>query len=54
MRLLESIQKHIRPGGMLILVANIHLPYEKWLSERFKKVTNLAANENFKVIMAIN
>ena len=54
MRLLDSIHQHINPGGMLILVANIHLPYEKWLKARFKKVTTLAANENFKVIMAIN
>lgn len=54
MRLLDSIHQHIKPGGMLILVANIHLPYEKWLSARFKKVTQLIANENFKVIMAIN
>lgn len=54
MRLLDSIHEHINSGGMLILVANIHLPYEKWLTARFKKVTTLTANENFKVIMAIN
>lgn len=54
MRLLASVHQHIKPGGRLILVANIHLPYEKWLSVRFKKVTRLIANETFKVIMAIN
>ena len=53
MRLLESVHEHIRPGGRLILVANIHLPYENWLSTRFRKLKELAANDNYKVIMAI-
>lgn len=52
MRLLEQVQEHIRPGGRLILVANVHLPYEKWLSKRFKRLIELAADDNFKVIMA--
>lgn len=52
MRLLESVQTHIRPGGHLIMVANVHLPYEAWILKRFKRYSELAANENFKVIMA--
>jgi 16S rRNA G1207 methylase RsmC len=52
MRLLESVHEHIRPGGRLILVANIHLPYENWLSKRFKWLSELAANDNYKVIVA--
>lgn len=52
LRLLESVHEHIRPGGKLILVANIHLPYEGWLSARFKRYCELAANNNFKVIAA--
>jgi len=52
MRLLESVHEHIRPGGRLILVANIHLPYEKWLSIRFRKLDEMAANDNYKVIVA--
>lgn len=51
-RLLESVHEHIRPGGRLLLVANIHLPYEKWLSTRFKSLGELAANDNYKVIVA--
>jgi 16S rRNA (guanine1207-N2)-methyltransferase len=51
-RLLESVHNHIRPGGMLILVANVHLPYEKWLSQSFKRCVELAANDSFKVILA--
>lgn len=52
LRLLESVHEHIRPGGKLILVANIHLPYENWLSARFKRFSELAANANYKVIVA--
>lgn len=51
-RLLESIQEHIRPGGKLVLVANVHLPYENWLRSCFKRVGELAANQNYKVIEA--
>ena len=51
-RLLESVHDHIRPGGMLILVANVHLPYEKWLSQHFGRCIGLATNDNYKVILA--
>jgi 16S rRNA (guanine1207-N2)-methyltransferase len=52
MRLMESAPRHIRAGGRLILVANLHLPYENWLSSRFRSCSQLASNENFKVIVA--
>lgn len=52
MRLLETVHENLRPAGRLIMVANIHLPYEKWLSRHFKKTVELAKNENYKVIMA--
>ena len=52
MRLLESVHDHIRPGGKLVMVANVHLPYEKWLSKRFKRFGEISANENYKVIEA--
>ena len=52
-RLLESVHDHIRPGGMLVLVANVHLPYENWLLQKFRQCTELIANTNFKVISAI-
>lgn len=51
-RLLESVHHHIRPGGKLILVANVHLPYENWLKTHFKRFAELAANQNYKVIVA--
>ena len=52
MHLLESVFDHIKPAGMLIMVANIHLPYEKWLSSRSRHCTVLASNDNYKVILA--
>ena len=51
-RLLESVHDHIRPGGMLVLVANVHLPYENWLSQKFRRCTELIADTNYKVISA--
>jgi 16S rRNA (guanine1207-N2)-methyltransferase len=51
-RLLESIHDHIRPGGSLIMVANRHLPYEKWLSQTFRYSSKRAANDSYKVILA--
>ena len=52
-RLLESVHDHLNPGGMLLMVANVHLPYENWLRRGFSKCSELAANANFKVIMAL-
>jgi 16S rRNA (guanine1207-N2)-methyltransferase len=53
LRLLDSVFDHIKPGGMLILVANIHLPYENWLSQKFGQFSELIANANYKIIAAI-
>lgn len=52
MRLLASLHEHLRPGGRLIMVANIHLPYENWLTQQFRRCRQLASNERFKVIGA--
>lgn len=52
MRLLDSVHEHLRPGGRLIMVANIHLPYERWLGQRFSRCRQLASDTHFKVIGA--
>ncbi len=52
MRLLESVHEFINPGGMLIMVANVHLPYERWLEQKFRRYNELAANDHYKVIVA--
>jgi 16S rRNA (guanine1207-N2)-methyltransferase len=51
-RLLASVQNHISPGGQLIMVANRHLPYEKWLLDQFRYCEELLSNSQFKVIAA--
>ena len=39
----------LKPGGVLRMVANVALPYETILAERFAKVTQLARAEGYKV-----
>jgi 16S rRNA (guanine1207-N2)-methyltransferase len=51
-RLLEGVHEYIRPGGALILVANVHLPYEKWLKKTFKRCTQKTSDNHYKVILA--
>ena len=51
--LLADVHQHLMPGGMLIIVANRHLPYENWLSQKFRHCKLLTENAQFKVITAI-
>ncbi len=53
-RLLKHIRDHIKTDGNLIVVANRHLPYEKWLSHNFKHTTEIAKTSKFKIIVAKN
>lgn len=43
----------LRPNGVLLLVANRHLPYESLLAQRFRHTTCLLEAEGFKVLKAI-
>lgn len=51
-RLLSSAHQHLNTGGTLIIVANIHLPYENLLSRTFRHQRQLLANDRYKVIAA--
>jgi len=42
----------LKPQGMLWMVANRHLPYEKTLMAHFSKVVDLGGNARFKVLRA--
>ena len=42
----------LKPGGLLYMVANVHLPYEEVLSAHFRKVENLKETQGFKVLKA--
>lgn len=50
--LLDSVHKHIKPKGMFMIVANVHLPYEKWLLQKFKRTSQILTNSGYKVILA--
>ena len=52
LKLLEPVCDFLTPHGTLIIVANIHLPYEKWLSRAFRHQEQLIANERYKIILA--
>ncbi len=43
----------LSPGGLLLLVANRHLPYETLLQDRFDRVHVLAQQAGFKVLEAV-
>jgi 16S rRNA (guanine1207-N2)-methyltransferase len=52
MRLLQSVHQHLKPGGVFVMVANVHLPYEAWLSQRFSFTHELIANRSYKVLLS--
>jgi 16S rRNA (guanine1207-N2)-methyltransferase len=41
------------PGGVLRMVANVALPYEALLADRFSRVTQLARGDGYKVLEAV-
>lgn len=51
-RLLAGVHEHLRPGGRLLLVANVHLPYENWLRQRFSAYRVISADDSYKVLSA--
>ena len=48
----NEARRHLNPNGNIMLVANRHLPYANWLETTFDKVSVVAANRMFKVILA--
>ena len=51
-KLLADVNIHLNAGGMMIMVANRHLPYETWLAKSFSSFIGLKNNAQFKVIAA--
>jgi 16S rRNA (guanine1207-N2)-methyltransferase len=43
----------LRPGGVLWMVANVHLPYEKQLAQSFARVEKIAEAQGFKIYRAV-
>lgn len=50
---IESAAAHLKPGGMLVLVANVHLPYEALLPKSFAMHRLVCEEDGFKVIEAV-
>ncbi len=49
---LEQSRELLAPGGRLCLVANVHLPYQRWLSELFAEVQVIAADREYNTWLA--
>jgi 16S rRNA (guanine1207-N2)-methyltransferase len=50
---IETAAACLKPNGTLLMVANRHLPYERTLSERFKKIVEpIGGTPAFKIISA--
>jgi 16S rRNA (guanine1207-N2)-methyltransferase len=49
----DSAATMLKPGGVLRMVANVALPYESLLADRFSRVIQLARAEGYKVLEAV-
>lgn len=49
---IKSAASSLKAQGKLLIVANLHLPYEKTLNENFSKVEKITEKQGFKVIFA--
>jgi 16S rRNA (guanine1207-N2)-methyltransferase len=50
---ITSAAAHLKPGGMLVMVANIHLPYEALLHQHFSLHRLVTEQDGFKIFEAI-
>lgn len=51
-KFLEDSRKLLTRNGRLCLVANVHLPYQRWLSELFSDVQVIAADREYNTWLA--
>lgn len=50
---IETAAHHLKKGGRLYMVANVHLPYEQILQTKFARVKLLAEEQGFKIFEAV-
>ena len=50
---ITSAAAHLKPGGMLVLVANVHLPYESLLHQHFSLHRLVSSENGYKIIEAV-
>lgn len=53
MGFIGAASRALKPGGQLLMVANRNLPYEASLESGFRKVSPLAEEGGFKIVVAI-
>ena len=51
--LLDPVRNFLNSSGQLLMVANRHLPYRRWLDKAFEGHRVLAANSQFHVLHAV-
>lgn len=49
-RLIAESGAHLTPGGRLVIVANVFLPYDRLMRERFGAVETVAATRQYRVL----
>jgi 16S rRNA (guanine1207-N2)-methyltransferase len=49
---IAAAKRCLRPGGVLVMVANRHLPYERTLSDLFTGCSEIGGNTRFKILQA--
>jgi 16S rRNA (guanine1207-N2)-methyltransferase len=52
-RFIAAARASLNPGGILLLVANRHLPYESTLADGFRNVSVLAQEHGYKIVRAM-
>ncbi len=52
-KFIETAAHHLKKGGVLWLVANAHLPYEKLLAEKFDTTTTIIQSQGYKIIKGV-
>ena len=53
MQLLDQVRNFLDPRGQLLMVANRHIPYRKWLDKVFGSHEVVASNSRFQVLHAV-
>lgn len=50
---IETAAAHLKKGGVLSMVANVHLPYESALEKMFKTSKTIVQKDGFKILRAV-
>ena len=51
--LLADVRHHLKPGGSLLVVANRHLPWPRWLDQVFGRHEQFAVDKGYHVLRSV-